>query len=144
MNKTEVAKLLTMASAIDNRTVGTETVEAWYMVIGDLDFDDATGVMFEHFRTSTEYLTPRQIIIGVEALNKRRIAEARRIQYENFTAMRDRVLEIETERVYSGEETDRSKMDALSRGEWKEEWRIDMALEPSMSENDNPQVRIET
>ena len=143
MNKTEVAKLLTMASAIDNRTVGTETVEAWYMVIGDLDFDDCTSVMFQHFRSSGEYLTPRQIILGVEALDRKRRAEARRIQVEAFTAMRDRVLEIEWERVSSGEETDRSKFEALSRGEWNEDWRIDFALEAPISENDNPQVRIE-
>jgi hypothetical protein len=129
MNKTEVAKLLTMASAIDNRTVGTETVEAWFMVLGDLDFEDSTAVMFQHFRNSTEYLTPRQIIVGVEEVNRKRNAEARRLEWEKFTAMRDRVLEIETERVFSGEETDSSKMDALARGEWKEEWRIDTALE---------------
>jgi hypothetical protein len=129
VNKTEVAKLLTMASAIDNRTVGTETVEAWFMVIGDLDFDDATTVMFDHFRNSNEYLTPRQIILGVDQLNRKRSAEARRLHFEAFTAMRDRVLEIETKRFFSGEETDPSKMNALSRGEWKEEWRIDSALE---------------
>lgn len=129
MNKTEVAKLLTMASAIDNRTVGTETVEAWFMVIGDLDFDDATTVMFQHFRNSAEYLTPRQIILGVDELNRKRAAEARRLQHEAFTAMRDRVLEIETQRFFSGEETDPSKMDALSRGEWKAEWAVDSALD---------------
>jgi hypothetical protein len=129
MNKTEVAKLLTMASAIDNRTVGTETVEAWFMVIGELDFEDATTVMFQHFRNSTEYLTPRQIIIGVDELNRKRRAEARQVEYQAFSDMRDRVLEIETKRFFSGEETDPSKMDALGRGEWKEEWRIDTALE---------------
>jgi hypothetical protein len=129
MNKTEVAKLLTMASAIDNRTVGTETVEAWFMVIGDLDFDDSTTVMFQHFRNSTEYLTPRQIIIGVDELNRKRRAEARQIEYQVFSEMRDRVLEIETKRFFSGEESDPTKMDALGRGEWKEEWRIDSALD---------------
>ena len=129
MNKTEVAKLLTMASAIDNRTVGTETVEAWFMVIGDLDFEDSTTVMFQHFRNSNEYLTPRQIILGVDELNRKRLAEVRKAEMQAFTAMRDRVLEIETQRFFSGEETDPSKMDSLSRGEWKEEWRIDLALD---------------
>lgn len=143
MNKTEVAKLLTMASAIDNRTVGTETVEAWHMVIGDLEYDDATTVMFDHFRNSTDYLTPRQIIVGVEALNRRRKATARRIALEQFIAMRDHVLELEWERISSGVETDRSKFEALSRGEWKEEWRIDSALVAEIPQNGDPEVRIE-
>jgi hypothetical protein len=144
MNKTEVAKLLTMASAIDNRTVGVETVEAWYMVMGDLDFDDATTAMFTHFRSSTDYLTPRQIILGVEAIDKQRQYEKRRAEYLAFTLMRDRVLEIETDRVFSGEETDTTKMDAISRGEWRDEWSIDMSLESKSSENADPQVRIES
>jgi hypothetical protein len=144
MNKTEVAKLLTMASAIDNRTVGTETVEAWFMVVGDVDFEDATSVMFQHFRTSTDYLTPRQIIMGVEALDRKRRAEARQLEVDRFIAMRDHILEIETERVSSGEEKDPSKLTALSRGEWKEEWRIDSFPEAIASENGDPQVRIET
>jgi hypothetical protein len=58
--------------------------------------------------------------------------------------MRDYVLEIETERVFSGEEKDPSKLTALSRGEWKEEWRVDYVPNSIINENGNPQVRIET
>jgi len=72
VNKTETAKLLTMASAIDNRTVGVETVEAWHMVLGDLDYADASAAMFEHFRESAEYLMPKHIVDGVALIEKRR------------------------------------------------------------------------
>jgi len=61
MNKTETAKLLTIASMIDNRTVATETVEAWHMVVGHIDFDLAQEAMNLHWRESTEYLIPAHI-----------------------------------------------------------------------------------
>jgi len=89
MNKTEVAKLLTMASAIDNRTVGTETVEAWFIVIGEFDFEDASEAMFTHFRSSDEYLTPHKIVLGLEKIGKRREYEHRQLMAEYTLLVRD-------------------------------------------------------
>lgn len=143
MNKTEVAKLLTMASAIDNRTVGVETVEAWFLVIGDLDFDDATTAMFSHFRSTTDYLTPRQIILGVESIERKRKFDARQAAVDAHFAMRDRVIELEWEKIRAGQADD-TKLDALLRGEWMPEWSIDMSLESKSGENADPQVRIES
>jgi len=61
MNKTEVAKLLTIASMIDNRTVAPETVEAWHMALSRHDFNLCKEAMALHFRESELYLMPVHI-----------------------------------------------------------------------------------
>lgn len=61
MNKTETAKLLTIASMIDNRTVAPETVEAWHDVLGHLPYGLAKEAMSLHRRESTDYLMPAHI-----------------------------------------------------------------------------------
>jgi len=58
MNKTQVAKLLTIASAVDNRRVEPETVNAWFELIGDLPVDVALQAVRMHQRESDEYLMP--------------------------------------------------------------------------------------
>lgn len=69
MNKAEVAKLLTIASMVDNRTVAAETVEAWHMALEKLDFDIAKKAIARHWQESTDYLLPAHIVA-----NSRRIA----------------------------------------------------------------------
>ena len=69
MNKTEVAKLLTLVSAFDSRTVGIDTVEAWYPILEDVKVDEAVTVVRNHFATSTAYLMPAHITAGVEKLS---------------------------------------------------------------------------
>lgn len=68
MNKTEVAKLLTLVSAFDSRTVGVDTVEAWFPILADVKVDDAVTVVRNHFATSTAYLMPAHIIDGTKSL----------------------------------------------------------------------------
>jgi hypothetical protein len=62
VNKVEVARLLTIASMIDNRTVAPETVEEWHRVAGHLDFEAAREGVEQHFRESTSYLLPAHVI----------------------------------------------------------------------------------
>lgn len=71
MNIVEVGKLLTIASAYDNRTVSKESAVAWNEVIGDIDFDVAVEAVKAHFRTSTDYLLPAHVVSGA-----RRVREA--------------------------------------------------------------------
>jgi len=78
MNKAEVAKLLTVASTIDNRKVEPETVEGWFMVLSDLDFGIALESMQLHFRESTQYLLPAHIRGNVRRVLDTREREARR------------------------------------------------------------------
>ena len=72
MNKLEVAKLLTAASAIDNRKIQDETVEAWYAVLHAYDYADCAEAVRQHFEESTEYLLPAHVRAGV-----RRVRELR-------------------------------------------------------------------
>lgn len=61
MNKTEIAKLLAMAATVDSRNVGTEHVEGWHRVLGEVEFEPAVDAMWAHFRDSTDWLLPAHI-----------------------------------------------------------------------------------
>lgn len=86
MNKTEMAKLLTIASAIDNRKLTTEAVEAWFMVIGDIDYDVAVEAVRQHFDASTDYLVPNHVRVLSSRITKVRreqeCREAERLERE--------------------------------------------------------------
>lgn len=129
MNKTEMAQLLTIASAIDNRKLSPEAVEAWHMVIGDIDYEVAVEAVRQHFDSSTEYLIPNHIRVLATKIVKTREALARRAITEAHFAMRDRVLELEWQKVLADPEADREKLTALQRGEWKPEWNLDKEIE---------------
>lgn len=77
MNKVEVAKLLTRASAVDNRHVTPETVEAWFEVLEGVRYDASVEAVNEHFKTSTEYLLPAHIISGARRVLERWERDAR-------------------------------------------------------------------
>jgi len=77
VNKVEVAKLLTRASAVDNRVVTEETVAAWHEVLEGVRYDAAVEAVNEHFKTSTEYLMPAHIITGARRVIERWERDAR-------------------------------------------------------------------
>ncbi len=129
MNKTEMAQLLTIASAIDNRKLSPEAVEAWHMVIGDIDIEVAVEAVKQHFDTSTEYLIPNHIRVLATKIVKHREAMERRAKLDAFIEMRDRVLELEWQKVLADPTADRTKLESLSRGEWKDEWATGMEIE---------------
>ena len=103
MNKTEVAKLLTIASSIDNRNVNEVAIEGWYAVLHTLPFEDAANAVRQHFEDSTEYLLPAHVKAGVKRIRQlrnpdndttpqayRELAEGKRESAprpENFEAM---------------------------------------------------------
>jgi hypothetical protein len=65
MTKTEMAMVLTKASAFDLRTVGDADVEAWHECIGDrISFDAAMERVTEHYRHSTDRLMPAHLLAG--------------------------------------------------------------------------------
>lgn len=72
MNLTETAKLLTVASTIDNRTVAEETVVAWHKVVGHLDYGTAQEAVLRHFGESTEYLLPRHVKVQASRIRDER------------------------------------------------------------------------
>lgn len=75
MKKSEVLKLLTIASAFDNRRPTDEQVDAWFAVIGDLDYSDSEQAVREHFRESTDWMLPGHVVAGVRALRAERAWE---------------------------------------------------------------------
>lgn len=62
MEKSQTAKLLAIAAAVDPIAVTKLTVETWHEVIGHLDFDAAREALREHRRTSTEVVRPAHIL----------------------------------------------------------------------------------
>jgi hypothetical protein len=77
MDKIEVAKLLTRASAVDNRILSEATVEAWHELLWSVDYELAVLAVNEHFKTSTDYLLPVHIVQGVKVQRDRRDRQAR-------------------------------------------------------------------
>lgn len=78
MNKTEVAQLLTVASMVDNRTVAPETVEMWFPLVYDIDYDTAVTAVQMHFRESDKYLLPVHVRENVKRIRARQEYEARK------------------------------------------------------------------
>lgn len=78
MNKTEIAKLLTVASGFDRRQVDTVTVEAWALVPGirDADYEDALAALISHVTgpNAKEYLTVNHIV-GATQVSSRQTKE---------------------------------------------------------------------
>lgn len=69
MTKTEVAKLLALASTVDNRTVTEEAVNGWYQILEFTEYEAAVKALWAHFGESTKWLLPAHI--------KERVAAAR-------------------------------------------------------------------
>lgn len=69
MNKTEVGKLLTIASGFDRRQVDAMTIEAWHSVpdVSGADFGDARNVLIAHQTgpQAAEYFTVRHLAAGL-------------------------------------------------------------------------------
>lgn len=93
MNKIDVAKLLTRASAVDNRVVTEETVEAWFELLQDVHYPAAVDAVLEHFKTSTEYLLPGHIVAGAKRVMDRLERDARRDAIMNPQSERNLAIE---------------------------------------------------
>jgi hypothetical protein len=70
MNKTEVGKLLTIASGFDRRQVDMMTIEAWHAVpvVAGADFEVAQQVLIDHQTSpqAAEYFTVRHLAAGIK------------------------------------------------------------------------------
>lgn len=63
MNKTETKAILDIISAIDNRKVALETIEAWHMIIGSIPYEIAREALkLAQQDPSVKYLEPRHIV----------------------------------------------------------------------------------
>ena len=76
MTKGDVARLLTMAAAFDQRTIGDADIEAWAAVIGDLRFEDAQSGLIAHYREETTRIMPAHVLERVTEIREARLREA--------------------------------------------------------------------
>jgi hypothetical protein len=74
MSPADAAKLLTIASAYDNRKPDADQARAWALILDDIRFEDAQAVVVEHFRRSRTWLMPVDIIEAVGRIRAKRIA----------------------------------------------------------------------
>jgi hypothetical protein len=71
VNKVEIAKLLARASAVDNRIITEESVQAWFELLSNVPYEFAVAAVNEHFKNSTEYLLPAHIVAGARRARDR-------------------------------------------------------------------------
>ncbi|MFF0777050.1 hypothetical protein [Streptomyces sp. NPDC003720] len=62
MTLSETADLLSIAAAIDKRTLGESDVRAWQMVLNDIPFDAARDALRDHYRETTKPVMPADIV----------------------------------------------------------------------------------
>jgi hypothetical protein len=72
MQKQHVAALLGLMATFDYRKTDETDDDAWLMVIGDLNFDDAKAAVIEHYEASDERMKPVDVRRGVAALREQR------------------------------------------------------------------------
>lgn len=73
MNQAEAARLLSMASAYDRRTIGEADALAWADALHDVDYSDAAQAVREHYRDSREWLMPADVRNRVKAIRDDRL-----------------------------------------------------------------------
>jgi hypothetical protein len=74
MNRTEVAKLLTIVSGFDRRQVDELTVEAWHSIpeVADAEFDLARAIVIHHHgEPGTGYFEARTLVAELRKAARR-------------------------------------------------------------------------
>tara|TARA_R110000822_G_scaffold92393_3_gene213105 strand:- start:2335 stop:2754 length:420 start_codon:yes stop_codon:yes gene_type:complete len=66
MNKVEIAKLLTLIAAVDNRNVDDVTVEMWFQIVGHCEYGEAARAVTRFFAESDAYLAPRGLLAQIK------------------------------------------------------------------------------
>lgn len=93
MTKGDTARLLSLIQAFDRRTIGETDVEAWHLIVVDLDPNDCMEAVRAHYLTETRWLMPADVrAFAVRAARKREGAVARaRLDAELAAAERGEV-----------------------------------------------------
>lgn len=77
MTKTETAQLLTLVAAFDRRTLGEADVEAWHLIVADLEPNDCMEAVRGHYMTETRWLMPADVRTRALAAQRRREGQRR-------------------------------------------------------------------
>lgn len=74
MTKAQVARLLAVCAAFDQRTSGEEDDVAWLAAIGDLDFAEARDAVIGYYQENRERIMPSDIRQRVRDVHNARLA----------------------------------------------------------------------
>lgn len=74
MTNQEVAKILALCAAFDQRTGGIEDVQAWALVIGDLDAADAADAVVDWYKRNRTRIMPSDVRDFVDEVRADRLA----------------------------------------------------------------------
>lgn len=66
MTRSEAAELLALAAGIDQRTIGDADVQAWQLVLHDIDLEDALQALTAHYRATNRRVMPADIVQRVK------------------------------------------------------------------------------
>jgi hypothetical protein len=61
MTKADIARLLTLIAAFDRRTIGETDVEAWHLILADLEPNDCMEAVRAHYMTESRWLMPADV-----------------------------------------------------------------------------------
>ena len=86
MTKGNTARLCALIQAFDRRTIGDADVEAWRLVIGDLEPNDCMQAVREHYMTEARWLMPADVRTRALAAARRREGQRRREALEREIA----------------------------------------------------------
>lgn len=74
MNRRDIARLLGIAAAYDQRTVGQADVAAWYEALHDLSAQRASEAVVEHYRHHRERIMPADVRrLAIEIGNRQHV-----------------------------------------------------------------------
>lgn len=76
MSRSEVAEVLTIASAVDHRIVEEETTIEWHRLVGHIPKRIALAAVELHFQESSAYLMPSHVVANARRVQARLIQEA--------------------------------------------------------------------
>ena len=80
MQRAEIAELIEYLSLIDGRKITPEKIQAWFDVIGFLDYATAKAAMLECQRDSAiAYIEPKHIVSAAARIKERARNEAARV-----------------------------------------------------------------
>lgn len=70
MKRSEVAALLSMCSAYDNRTIGEADVVAWHTIIGHLPVEQARAAVIDHYTRESRRIMPADVMAGAKRIRR--------------------------------------------------------------------------
>ena len=75
MTPADIARLLGMCSAYDQRTVGQADITAWHHALGDLAVERAAEAVVEHYRNSRDRIMPADVRRLAREIGNRRYVD---------------------------------------------------------------------